>query len=125
MCLLFTQMDRSLPFLVALLILGSLIISMDVFPNQWGKVKDTPVGYHIIRTIKGLSLSLIVIAFWIRLYENMYQIKQISEGKFKEEEIEIEDRPDRIYGKLFEVVLNLIVVSILPLVGGWLSLIHI
>ena len=105
MCLLFTQMNAA--FFVALILLGSLMISMDVFPNQWEKLNEKPMGGQIIRMIKGLSLSLIIIAFWLRVYQNMYETKDAGADE------------DKVFAKVFEVVLNLIVVSILPAVGAW------
>ena len=60
MLLLFTQMDKSIPFLVVLFIVGFLIISLDVFPSQWNKLNNNKLfGGHLIKFIKGKGLKLI------------------------------------------------------------------
>ena len=123
----------NLMFLVALILLGSLLISMEVFPNQWGMLNEKPIGYQIIWMIKGLSLSLIVIAFWLRVYQNMYETKDEIINEFEKNlnntnfltDLESDPTPwfshldDKVFAKVFEVVLNLVVVSILPAVAAW------
>ena len=101
MLLLFTQMDKSIPFLVVLFIVGFLIISLDVFPSQWNKLNSNKIfGGHLIKVIKGLALSLIGWALCLRVNQNMSDIT--NQNKF---------------AKSFEVTLNLILVSIFPAIG--------
>ena len=111
MLLLFTQMDKSIPFLVVLFIVGFLIVSIDVFPSQWNKLNKI-FGGHLIKFIKGLALSLIVWALCLRVNQNMSEItNHTDEADFEKNK----------FAKSFEVTLNLILVAIFPAVGFWVA----
>jgi len=113
MLLLLTQMDKSIPFLVALFIVGFLIISLDVFPSQWHKLNNNKIfGGHLIKVIKGLALSLIGWALCLRVNQNMSEItNHKDEADFERNK----------FAKSFEVTLNLILVAIFPAVGFWVA----
>ena len=113
MLLLFTQMDKSIPFLVALFIIGFLIISIDMFPNQWKKMNNNKIfSGHLIKIIKVLALSLIGWALCLRVNQNMSEItNHKDEADFERNQ----------FAKSFEVTLNLILVSIFPVIGFWVA----
>ena len=113
MLLLLTQMDKSIPFLVVLFIVGFLIISLDVFPSQWNKLNSNKIfGGHLIKVIKGLALSLIGWALCLRVNQNMSEItNHKDEADFERNK----------FAKSFEVTLNLILVSIFPAIGFWVA----
>jgi solute carrier family 6 amino acid transporter-like protein 5/7/9/14 len=113
MLLLLTQMDKSIPFLVALFIVGFLIISLDVFPSQWNKLNNNKIfGGHLIKVIKGLALSLIGWALCLRVNQNMSEITNHKDEAYFER---------NKFAKSFEVTLNLILVAIFPAVGFWVA----
>ena len=93
MLLLFTQMDKSIPFLVILILVGLLIISIDVFPNPWDQLNSIKIfGGNLIKIVKGLALSLSGCALCLRINQNMSEITD-----------------DNKFDKSFEVTMNLII----------------
>ena len=147
LCILLTQLDKCIPYLIALLIIGSALVSIDVFPKQWNNLDSHSYVRHLKRIVKGSALSLIVFAFWIRLYQNLSELEDIFAGNIvsnleKDNMTRVVEKwisesnnisgngvafkeaifgqfDDNCFDKLFEIVLNLMLVSILPLVAVW------
>ena len=136
--LILTQMDRFIPFMVALVCIGLVLVSFEQFPNLWKKAHENAYGDLAIKGIKALALFLIACAFWIRVYQNMTDIESIFTSnmnmtdienifksnihdKIKKEQMtdKITTTSDKIFDKMFEVVLSLILASILPVIGAW------
>ena len=118
-------MDRFIPFMVALVCIGLVLVSFELFPNQWKKAHENTYGDLAIKGIKALALFLIACAFWIRVYQNMSDIEgiftdNIKSSLEKDKMIStIQTTSDKIFDKIFEVVLSLILASILPVIGAW------
>merc|ERR1712228_557895 len=102
-----------------------VLVSFDLFPNLWNKAKENSSGQLAIKGIKALALFLVASAFWIRVYQNMSDIEGIFTSNIKSslEKSEMIDKINstsaKIFDKIFEVVLSLILASILPAVGAW------
>ena len=60
-------------------------------------------------------MSLIVVAFWIRLYQNISEVKVT----FKSNDLTEDQKYDKIFDNVFEVLINLVLISILPAVAVW------
>ena len=118
LCLILTQMNRSNSFMIALVCIGLVLVSFELFPNQWKKAHENTYGDLAIKGIKALALFLIACAFWIRVYQNMSDI--VHDNIEKEQMTnKITTTSDKIFDKIFEVILSLILASILPVIGAW------
>jgi len=118
LCVLLTGMTKNFIFLIALLCVGTILIIMDIFPNQFGKLNDKRFGRCLIKMIKGMSLLLIFASFWIRLYQNISDVKIIS----RSDDLTEDEKYHQIVANVYEVVINIVLVSILPAVALWTAI---